>query len=239
MKKAAVFFICILAVAAFANADIYVKSKMHQGAYSMMGQNQPAEDSISEQWIGKDQVAMIQEKTGFIVDLKKNVMFMINHAEKTYVESALPLDMSKLFPPEMAAMLKGMMKMSVSVTPGGQTKTIGQWKCQNYSVDITMMMPIKMTVWATTDVPFDLNAYVDKMQVNLLAAQFQLDEKAIAEMKKIRGFWIASETVVDMMGSKMRSTSEVVEIAEKNPPAGVYSVPAGYAKKDFISMQGR
>jgi hypothetical protein len=147
--------------------------------------------------------------------------------------------MSKLFPPEMAGMLKGMLKMSVTVTPGGQTKTIGRWKCQNYTVDIEMMMPIKMTVWATTDVPFDLNAYVENMQVNMLAAQFQLDTKAIAEMKKIRGFWIASETVVDMMGSKIRSTSEVVEIAEKNPPAGVYSVPAGYAKKDFISMQGR
>ena len=68
LKKSAVIFICILAVAAFANADIYVKTKMHQDAFSMMGQNQPAEDSISEQWIGKDQVAMIQEKTGFTVD---------------------------------------------------------------------------------------------------------------------------------------------------------------------------
>jgi hypothetical protein len=239
MRKFAVVFICIIAVTAFANADIYVKTKMHQDAYSVMGQSQPAEDSVSEQWIGKDQVAMIQKGSGFIVDLKKNVMYMINHAEKTYVEAALPLDMSKLFPPEMAAMLKGMMKMSVSVTPGGQTKAIGQWKCENYAVDITMMMPIKMTVWATTDVPFDLNAYVDNMQVNMLAAQFQLDTKAIAEMKKIRGFWIASETVVDMMGSKMKTSTEVVEITQKTPPAGIYTVPSGYTKKDFISMQGR
>lgn len=238
MRKTTVVFICVLAAAVFANADIYVKTKMHQDAYSIMGQSQPAEDSISEQWITKDRVALIHEKTSMILDHKKNVMIMINHEDKSYVVTELPLDMTALFPPEMAQMFGEMFKMTVAVTPGGQTKTIGRWKCTNYKVDITMMMPITMTVWATTDVPFDLNAYMDDMYVNMLAAQLRLDAQGMEEMKKIRGFWIASETVVDVMGSKMRTTSEVVEIAKKTPPADVFAIPAGYKKKDFLSMQG-
>ena len=56
-------------------------------------------------------------------------------------------------------------------------------------------------------------------------------------MKKIKGFWISSETSSEMMGAKFRSVTETVEISKKSPPAGVYSVPAGYAKQDKFSMQ--
>ena len=56
-------------------------------------------------------------------------------------------------------------------------------------------------------------------------------------MMKIKGFWISSETTMEMMGAKIRTTSEVVEISKKTPPAGVYSVPAGYTKQDKLSMQ--
>jgi hypothetical protein len=35
----------------------------------------------------------------------------------------------------------------------------------------------------------------------------------------------------------MHNTTAVVEISKKAPPAGVYSVPAGYTKKDKLSME--
>jgi hypothetical protein len=40
-----------------------------------------------------------------------------------------------------------------------------------------------------------------------------------------------------MMGAKMRTTTEVIEINKKSPDASVYTVPAGYTKKDKLSMQ--
>ena len=243
MKKLFVFMALAAFLVASAGADVYIKSKTHTDPMSMMGQNTPAKDDIVEQWLGDDVFSMKTGGTGSIVDLKKGVIYIINHNEKSYIESTLPLDFSKLLPAEMAAMAQGMMKMTVTVSPNGQTKTIGSWPCKGYDVTMQMMMmPMKMAVWATTEVPFDLNKYMEKTYGAQLAAQLRLDDAAIAEMKKIKGYWIASETTMEMMGAKIRTTSEVVEMTKKTPPAGVYTVPAGYKKQDKLSMkelQGR
>lgn len=239
MKKVFAALSLLLVLTVFAGADIYVKSKLHSDAFSIMGQNQPARDEIMEQWIGDDKFAYISQGQSIILDLKKNIALIVAHKEKTYVETPLPLDMSKLFPPEMAQMMGAMMKMTVTVAANGQTKTIGQWKCDGYDVGISMMMmPMKMTVWATTDVPFDVNKYMEKIYGAFLKATMRLDDVAVKEMMKVKGFQVASETTADMMGAKIKTTTEVIEISKKNPDAGVYTAPAGYKKTDKLPMEG-
>jgi hypothetical protein len=237
VKKIFALISLVLVAAAFAGADVYVKTKTHTDAISIMGQNQPARDETTEQWFGDDKFALISPEMSSIMDLKKNVMYLINPKEKTYVEAPLPLDMTKLFPPEMAQMLSQMMKMTVSVTSNGQTKTIGQWPCSGYDVSIQMpMMPMKMSVWASTDVPIDMPRFM-RIQANVLKAQLHLDDAAVQEMMKVKGYWIASETTAEVMGSKIRNTSEVIEIAKKTPDSSVYAVPAGFKKQETLSMQ--
>jgi hypothetical protein len=137
----------------------------------------------------------------------------------------------------MAQMMSQMMKMTVTVTPNGQTKTIGQWNCSGYDVSMQMMMmPMKIAVWASTDVPIDM-AQFGKIYSNVLKAQLRLDDTAVEEMMKVKGYWIATETTGEVMGAKIRSTTEVVEISKKTPDASVYLVPAGYTKQDKLSMQ--
>jgi hypothetical protein len=148
MKKFFSVVIVLLAVASIAGADYYVKSKYHSDPMNMPGANQPAKDEIHEQWIGGDKFANITPDMTIIMDLAKSKAWLVNHKNKNYVETDLPLDIAKLLPPEMASMMS-MMKPSVSVEATGQKKTIGQWACSGYIVTITMMMTIKMTVWAT------------------------------------------------------------------------------------------
>lgn len=236
MKKLLTVFSLILALAALASADIYIKSKTHTDAFSMMGQSQPAKDETAEQWIGDDRFALRTADFSMIIDGKKSLMDWVNHKDKTYVETTLPLDLTKLLPPEMASMGQ-MMKMTVTVTPNGQTKTVGQWKCTGYDVSMQMMMmPMKMTVWATTDVPFDPDKFM-KMYSNLLKMQMMLDDASFQALTKIKGYWIATETAMDMMGAKVNSTTEVIEISQKSADPSVYSVPAGYAKQDKLSLK--
>ena len=74
MKKV-LTFAAILALAALSlSADIYVKSKSHTDAMSIMGQNTPAKDDVTEQWISENALAQIGAAQGFIIDLKKNTM---------------------------------------------------------------------------------------------------------------------------------------------------------------------
>jgi len=237
MKKLCVFFSLVLMLAAFAGADIYIKSKTHTDAFAVMGQNQPAKDETTEQWLGDDKFVLITPELSIVVDLKKNMLYWINHGNKSYIESPLPFDFAKIVDPQMAQMMSQMMKMTVTVTPNSQTKTVGQWNCSGYDVAITMMMmPMKMSVWATTDVPFDVEKFM-KLYANVIKAQLRLDEAAVQEMMKVKGIWIATEMNAEMMGAKMHNTTEVIEISKKSPDASVYSVPAGYTKKDKLSMQ--
>lgn len=237
MKKIVTVLSLLLVLTAAAGADVYVKSKVHTDAFAMMGQSQPAKDETSEQWFNDDQFATITSENSIIVDLKKNLIYIINNKNKSYIESGLPFDFTKILDPQMAQMMGQMMKMTVTAAANGQKKTIGQWKCDGYDVTINMMMmPMKMAVWASTDVPFDV-AKFQGLYTNVMKAQMRLDDASVKELLKVKGYWISSEMTAEMMGAKMRTTNEVVEIAKKTPPAGVYSVPAGYAKKDKLSMQ--
>jgi len=160
---------------------------------------------------------------------------IFNPKEKSYVETSLPLDMSKLMPKEMAPMM-AMMKMTVKVTSNGQTQKINNWNCSGYDVDMSVsMMQMKMKVWATTDVPFDWKAFA-KMYTNVYKMSF-MDDAALAELMKINGYQVASEMTMNMMGANMKVTTQVVEIAKKDAPAGVYAVPPGFIKKDLLSLQ--
>jgi hypothetical protein len=237
MKKLIAVLSVVLAASLSLSADVYIKSTTHQDAMTVMGQTTPAKDSVSEQWIGDDKFANVSPDQSMIIDLKKNMAWIVSHKDKTYVEAPLPLDLSKLLPPEMAA-FAGMMKMSATVAPNSETKTIGQWKCQGYTMTMSMMgQPITTKIWASTDVGFDSDAFNSRIMGNLLKGTgMMLDDASIKEFGKIKGFQIASETTGNIMGAAMHSTTEVQEISKKSAPAGIYAVPAGYAKSATLSM---
>ena len=235
MKKALLIVISVLAVALLLPADVYIKTNVHTDAFTMMGQNQPAKDDVTEQWVGNGLLANKTADKVLIMDMNKKLMSIVNMKNRTYVETDLPLDMSKLVPKEAAPMM-AMMKVTVKVTPNGQKQKIGNWNCSGYDVDMTMMMmQMKMKVWATTEVPFDWKAFA-KIYTNVSKMQF-MDDAAIAEFMKIEGFQVAMEMSMDMMGSKMKVTSQVVEISQKPAPDGTYKIPVGFTKKDTLSME--
>lgn len=228
----------ILVVPTFASADIYIKSKTHTDPVSAAGQTQPAKDTVSEQWIGDGKVSVISATNTMILDLAKNIQYIVNHNSKTYVETTLPMDLASLLPSEMAGMIQGL-KMTAAVTPANSKRTVGARSCDEYDVSLTMsILPLKIKVCATTDVPFDLKNYNEKVQSSLLKSQMiGLDEASLKELGKIEGFWIATDTTAETMGIKIHSSMEVAEISDKPAPAGVYSVPSGYTKQEKLSLQ--
>jgi hypothetical protein len=214
--------------------DTYIKTKTHNDAINVQGASKPATDEIMEQWIGDGQMAIMTPKQSFIVDLKKNAAYIVSPSSKSYVESTLPLDFAKILPPEMSAMI-GNMKITVSVTPTKETKKVGKWACLGYDITMTTMgMPMKTRAWATKDVPLDMAKY-QGLYSNFLKTGF-FDDAAIKEMAKVGGLQVASETNAEMMGVKIHSTTEVLEISAKAAPPGVFAPPAGFTKKPTLSV---
>lgn len=216
-------------------ADYYIQQKVHTDAFEVMGQSQPAKDEIVHLWLGDNRMAMVSNETSSIINVKDQVMYMINNADKTYIEMTLPLDMSKYLPPMMQQMMGN---ITVTVTPTGETQTINNWNCTGYDVNMKiMMMDMNMKWWATKEVPFDWKSYMDTMYSHMTQATMQLSQEALDEFKKIEGWQIKTEMSMNMMGAEMNTTTEAVEISEKTPPEGTYTVPAGYTKKEKFTMQ--
>jgi len=232
MKKSILILTLLVFSFAFLHADVYIKQQTKTGAF--MGQ--PAKEMIQETWLGKNKMATISDEMNMILNLDENKMYMILNKTKKYIEASLPLDMTKFMPEQMAGMMKKMMEgMSLTIQPNGQTKQVGKWNTKGYSANITMMgMEMKMTFWATTDVPFDWKSYAS-LYAEIYKAQFRMGEKFMEEYKKVQGFPVLTE--MNMMGMDVKST--VVEITKKSPTTDVYSVPQGYSKTDKLPMKGR
>ena len=243
MKKLLLVLSLVILFFSLVHADVYIKTKSHTDAFEMMGRKQPAKDEVNEQWIGKNKYALISSAQNMIIDLDKKVMYIIYNQTKSYIETKLPLDLTKLIPDQYASMLS-MIKVTAKVNPNNQTKTIGKWKCSGYDVELNiqamMAMTLKMKVWASTDVPFDWKTYVQKMQPAIMkarSAQMPFGDDVVEEFLKIKGIQIASETTMNIMGANMRVTTEVQDISKKPAPAGIYEVPAGYKKQDKLTLR--
>lgn len=243
MKRLALILTLVIFSAASLGADVYIKSKTHTDPFEMMGQSQPAKDEVTEQWLGNNTFATSSSRQNMIIDLNKQVMYIVYPQSQSYVEASLPIDMAKLLPEQIAQMM-AMFKVTAKVTANGQTKKIGQWNCAGYDVEMNMtgMMPMtmKMSTWATTDVPFDWKSYMEKMLPTVMKASsvnMPFGEDVLNEFKKIEGFQVAAEMTMTMMGATLRIITEVEEISEKTAPAGIYAVPAGYKKQDKLTLQ--
>jgi hypothetical protein len=237
MKKLAFLLVLLLAASPAFAGDIFVKVKTHSDAMQAPGRTQPARDDVSEQWYSATRAAQNGRENGFIVDLDKQMAYMVNHGDKSYVELPMPIDLVKVLPPELQA-IAPMMQTSATVNAADETRQIGPYKCTAFDVAMTVAGgQLKMRVWASMDVPGDLAAISAKMLPAFIKGTMPMSDASVKEFEKIRGFQIATETTGDIMGAKPHTTTEVVEIAERSAPAGTFEPPAGYTKKTVLSMQ--
>jgi hypothetical protein len=237
MKKIIAALLFLVLAAPAGAQDVLVRVKTHSDALAIADQSQPARDDVTEQWYSAGKTAQNGKESGFIIDLNKNIAYMVNHNDRSYVPVSLPMDLTKILPPEVQQMAP-MMQMTATVTPTSETKTIGAWPCTGYDATLTVMgMPMTLRVWASTAVPASLVDFAAKVMPAFLQGQMRLTDEAVKEFGKIRGFQVATELTADIMGARMHTTTETVEIIEKAAPAGTFEPPAGYAKKATLSMQ--
>jgi hypothetical protein len=236
MRYTFVFF--LLATSALAAEDIYIKTQNHTDAISVGGQKQPATDTFSEQWIGNGEVAIITPENTIILNTRKKLIDLIYPTTKVYIEATLPLDFIGLLPPEIVPLMQGV-NLSIVVSPTGKTKILKEKLCREYSVTINSNTApvIKMKVYATTDIPFDLKDYMEVQSSLFKTQMIGFNAASKKELAKIKGVWMASETTAEVMGATAHSTMEVIEMIRKSAPAKTYTVPSGYTRKEKLSLE--
>ncbi|MBW1817609.1 MAG: DUF4412 domain-containing protein [Deltaproteobacteria bacterium] len=241
-----IFLVVCVAVPGAVQADTYIKQKNHTDGYSMMGQNQPAKDDLFVTWMSEDKARMDHgEDTSIIIRLDTMKMYIVNHAEMTYVEMAIggkddifsnAISGSGLSAEEQAEakkMMQGfaeMMKPEVSVTETGETQEIKNWTCKKYDMTMSMMgATTRSEVWASEDVKIDYELY--RSLTYSVMGQTPGIEDMMKEMGKIKGIVVLSTSATSMMGIDVKGSQELVEVSERPAPAGTYEVPSDYKKE--------
>jgi hypothetical protein len=235
----------LLVLPAMVIADTMIKQATSTDAFEMMGQKVPARTDTSVTWLTKGMSRMDQGDTATVIMLmEKNLVYMIDHNQKSYME--MPLDALGNIEKMMGIdendeegkaqleMMKGMMsmmQMKVTVNPTEETEKIRDWNCTKYLVSTKMGMgSVESEIWATEDPELDFEMFLEISQS--FKAMFPGFKEVLEEMKKIKGIAVMTDATVDMMGTKVHSTTEVIEIAEKSAPEGTYNVPKGYEKTE-------
>ncbi len=235
MRKMMTWFVTLVGVLGLsvpAHADFKLVQKNHTGSMKVMGHEQPARDVESTIWIGDGMLRMDEGENSFIVRLDQKKIYMVNHSEKKVTEVDLPLDVSKMLPPQM----QEMMKMKASVTRTDETKKIGKWNATKYLITISSaMVKTEQVAWVTTDVPFDASKYA-AMALEILKVQPGMESVA-QEMSKIKGLVVMQDGKTTVMGATADSHQEVLSVEKTGPPEGGYEPPAGYQREPFDPMK--
>ncbi len=241
MIPALLFMISLVLSPAIMKADQVIKGKKHTDAFSMAGQSQPAKDEETTTWLGKDKMRRDEGELTTLIRLDINKMYMIDHTDKTYSEMDLPFDLEAVLPAE-AKQIMSSMDISSNITDTGETRTINDWKCKKYLVEISvsmmgMSMPIQMDMWTSDDLGIDMDQY-KKLYAETLALN-PMFQDFIEEFKKMEGYPVLTEFSMSMMGTEQKYREEVVSVEKKEAQADTYELPEGYTKTPFNPFDPR
>jgi hypothetical protein len=226
-------------IASLGSTDSLLTVKSHADAFELKGEAQPPKDTEVRIWVAGDRIRRDEGDTSMILRLDRNKLFLLHHPEKTYNELTLPVDFVRLMPKgkeELGQTWARQMRLTVKVTPGGETKKINGWSAQRVQMDITSAMGMKIgtTLWVSKDIAS--YAELNKLTASLAALQPGAADWS-QKLGQLEGFPIVKEDDVDALGAHFRTREQLIAVETKVPPAGIYDPPAGYKAEPFNPLE--
>ena len=212
---------------------------------------------LSTQYISSDYMRVSSTDGGMIFDLKNGVTMTLNDTKKTYylttkqdIEAIGAMYAEKMKDPKMKqgmAMMQGMgtaMSASTEVTKTGETRKVAGFNCDVWKISMGSGT-MTTTECVTNELTYPVSTrnaftdYGDSMRKAMSGFGPSADAaKQLAEkMKAIKGYPVATSTLVAVAGMKQTTGSEVTEIRHTAIPASTWAVPAGYTKIENPTLQ--
>ncbi len=240
MKTILPLVVGLLLSVSFASADTCLKMESHTDGYYYGGRVNPPENAATEIWYGDSTMAYVAENRTIVIDLKTQSLLWINRNDSTYAETTLPVNWDNLATEETVEWL-GRYPRDGVVTETDEVKEIDGRACRRYDVtswisfDGSRFNETDEKRWVTTDLSIDWAVFEELNDVFLTIRN--LDEEYAEGLMTIKGFPILSDGDRFIKGFSVKTTEEVVEILDENPPPGVYSIPDGFTKKEKLTIQ--
>ena len=235
------------ALPAFAD-DITLTSKVtHDG-----------KSNTSVTYMSKDHVRIAHgDGKETILDAATSQMTAIDNAKKTYyVTTREDLDkfaatmQEKMNSPKMKRAQEAMKNQpalaamfEVDVKNTGVSRRVAGYGCKVWTVTVGNMSTTEECL--TNDLPLPMQLwemyrkYSEGMQ-NMMSSMGPMGASMTRmqdQMKKMKGYPIASRTNVDVMGHKSVIMSELVGVKRGPIPASMWEIPAGYTRVDNPTLK--
>ena len=214
--------ITLLMIFSLASAEkgFYTEQETHTPA--IMGQ--PAKDEISKTWISDTGYRIENGNTIMILRFDTKKIWNIDMDKKTYFEA--DAGQMKAMAQMGQAMMGNKENSSLVFKKTGNTKKIKNWNCYEVTAQNAMM---KQTMWLTEDLPYGKDAYYEFYKN---VPEFEELAKSISNSSELKGYPVANETEINMMGMQIKSSSELISITQQDIPASMYNLPEGLQKME-------
>jgi Domain of unknown function (DUF4412) len=246
MQTSKMFTLAILAapVAAIAASDdlTIISSNSYNG--------KPTATSTS--YLASDHVRMARaEGNETIVDVKTGVMTTLDGKKKTYytttkrdLEQFAAKMQERMNSPEMKKGMEMMQKMagamasSYDVKKTGVSRKVAGYSCEEWTITIGAMSTTHECVTSELQYPahaFDAYKEVAQSMQSAMSSMSPMGNAGadLAEkLRSMKGFPVATSSVIDIMGNKTVTESQVIEVRRGAIPASAWEIPAGYKQID-------
>jgi len=240
MKRLFVLAVIALFFCASSPADVRIKEVTHSDKMSW-GDVKDSEFLTSNTiWVGDNRIVFKEKKRTLILDREKSVFYYIIPRARMYVETPIPVDISMILPEDEMWERKSR-GSSGTVEPTGDSKEFLGRESLEYKITSwfytgdTRKGEREFSVWATTDVPFDLDLYQSMLEI--LRKIHNRDEAYREELRKMKGLQMYLEYSEGWWFSGKKIITEIIEIKETTPPEGIYEVPEGYTRKAELTEE--
>jgi hypothetical protein len=211
----------------------YVASKTKLETYDGDNLAQTQDLGTEELWVGKKEIAEVNGGRLTYLNTEKNQLIIMDLKNQIYVTTQLPLKLENIYSKEKLQKIQKQ-KRTGKVKSLKETREILGRKCKAYKYTTKTtkengtIEKNEITVWATTNVPFDLEKYYRLLECSRIIAN--RDKKERRQLEKIKGIQLRVEGHLNQKGKRQKFISEVVEISKKFPPVGSID--------ELISAQG-
>ncbi|NKN32429.1 DUF4412 domain-containing protein [Marichromatium bheemlicum] len=232
-RRAGLLFAALL-LPLFAGAaeDGYYIETINRGSAVM---SEGPQESLSKTYIGHGKMKVVnsgENADSMILDPESGVMTFLNDSLQQYFTINVADVAKAMADPSMAQMRAMISETKVSVEDTGETRQIGDWECRKYAVTKQGMMQVEQEVWATEEIDLDVRPYTRMMRMSG-ASDIPGGAEQMAELDKIKGFPILTVSTMNMMGTEVRTETEVTEVRRQAIPADTFTVPEGYQLKEI------
>lgn len=217
----------VLSAAGAGAEDLTIVSKVTVGK----GAGRP-----STQYISSGKVKTSDGERDTIMEFATGRMLMVDHKKKEYFETS-QAEMAQ-FLSQLDAQLQGNPMMEkilgkvgeVTVQKGTGGRKIAGYDTERYT--LTMGENLTYDLWVAPALPAPQQYFeASKAPYAMMGPMGKRFEKIFDEMKKIKGFPLATSIDSKMMMFKQQVLTEATEVKKGPIPASAFEVPAGYKKK--------